>query len=378
MLAHWSLAPTIGLLALAAPALSGCTVSGTVGFEDDGHFEPNDTSSVFEPGACCKVLFGDVLLDLPGPDCSAPLFLPCDESYVPSFAQVLGAGCPGDDSMLSYAFRGHADAVTIHEGPLDSGSYSPQEGKKIIILSTGRADEVPLNRLELGCISPDALCLNSGLTETGLHDLPRPLSAQPATDAASCDDEFGSILHAVDCSNTIAKQWQESGCTPPKGGEYLGSTGLAAPRDCALFDYADIRIKMVVPAEASGIAFDFAFLSAEYPQWVNAPSNDMFVAWLDSESWTGNISFDGSGNPISPRSAAEALANNTEALHGSGFEGHGATRWLTSSAQVTAGESIELVFAIFDMADNLIDSAVLLDHLRWTCSDSPPSTILVW
>src|SRR5690606_42121782 len=45
--------------------------------------------------------------------------------------------------------------------------------------------------------------------------------------------------------------------------------------------------------------YNLAFFSTEYPGYYQTGYNDMYVAWLQSEVWTGNISFDEMGNPIS-------------------------------------------------------------------------------
>lgn len=61
-------------------------------------------------------------------------------------------------------------------------------------------------------------------------------------------------------------------------------------------------------------------------------------------------------------------------LQGTGLEGHAATKWLTTTAGVTAGEQIILVFAIFDLSDNVLDSMIALDNFEWQCEGGPPQT----
>ena len=39
-----------------------------------------------------------------------------------------------------------------------------------------------------------------------------------------------------------------------------------------------------------------------------------------------------------------------------------------------AGEEIEIIFAIFDIGDPELDSAVVLDGVHWGCTDLPPVT----
>jgi hypothetical protein len=57
---------------------------------------------------------------------------------------------------------------------------------------------------------------------------------------------------------------------------------------------------------------------------------------------------------------------------------HGATRWLTTSAPATPGETVTLVFAIFDLRDSNLDSYVFLDNFRWGCEGTEhPTTVPV-
>jgi hypothetical protein len=169
----------------------------------------------------------------------------------------------------------------------------------------------------------------------------------------TCQDD-PSLVGQGDCSNTLWIPW---------------SQGKVA------YDYTELRLSLDVPPDAYALRYDFAFLTAEYP---TSPAradagNDMFVAWLESEVWTGNISTDASGHPVAVRSVLLDYQASEE-LQGFAFEGHGATKWLTTAASVTPGESIELIFAVFDMGDAEVDSAVLLDNFHWGCFAGPPGT----
>ncbi len=98
------------------------------------------------------------------------------------------------------------------------------------------------------------------------------------------------------------------------------------------------------------------------------------MAWLESERWTGNVSFDDEGNPISLNAGFLDYIQSPE-LAGTHLEEHAATRWLHTTAPVTPGETITLVLAIFDVSDQAWDSYVILDNFRWGCGDAPPRTI---
>ena len=57
------------------------------------------------------------------------------------------------------------------------------------------------------------------------------------------------------------------------------------------------------------------------------------------------------------------------------MEGHAGTKWLTTTAPVTPGETIEVVLAVFDLSDGVLDTVVLVDNFLWTCEGGPPITI---
>jgi hypothetical protein len=100
----------------------------------------------------------------------------------------------------------------------------------------------------------------------------------------------------------------------------------------------------------------------------------MFVAWLESGSWTGNVSFDELGNPISLNAAFLDFRDDEGTLPefaSTCMRKHAGTKWLSTTTQVTPGEEILLVFAIFDLADPILDSYVLIDNWRWGC-EAPP------
>ena len=53
---------------------------------------------------------------------------------------------------------------------------------------------------------------------------------------------------------------------------------------------------------------------------------------------------------------------------------HGHHR-LTTTAGVMPGEDFTLIWAIFDLSDEVLDSVVILDNFAWNCEGGPPQTI---
>ncbi len=158
---------------------------------------------------------------------------------------------------------------------------------------------------------------------------------------------------------------------------------MACETQSTVYDYTELKLSLQVPANAQGFAFDFNFMSAEYPEYVGTTFNDKFFAMLDSKKFKGNISFDSKGNCISINNAlfneCQGCSLGAAGLTGTGYENGtgGGTGWLTTTAPVAPGETISLRFIIFDEGDHIYDSAVLIDNFRWLSgsTSSTPSTI---
>lgn len=147
--------------------------------------------------------------------------------------------------------------------------------------------------------------------------------------------------------------------------------GRADPQE--VNDYVELALELAVPTNARSLAFDFAFMSVEFPRWVCTDYDDTFLAILESSSFTGNVSFDDAGRPVTinigffdvcaPSQGTNCTGN--QELEGTGFEEYGGTGWLTTLAPVNPGETIRLRFILFDEGDRIWDSLVLIDNFRW-------------
>jgi hypothetical protein len=153
----------------------------------------------------------------------------------------------------------------------------------------------------------------------------------------------------------------------------MGAIGCSSADPATVNDYIELRLEIDVPSNARSFSYDFNFMSAEYPEWVCSSYDDTFIAYLNSSAFTGNISFDSVGNPVSVNIGFFTVCDGGTGctggapLAGTGYEGGtgGGTGWLTTTAPVTGGEHITLRFIIFDEGDWILDSAVLIDNLRW-------------
>jgi len=269
---------------------------------------------------------------------------------------AIGLNCPGGPQVDgSTSLTGPAQ-LYVHEGNLGTfmpPPFPPREGNKFVILSSGEAQD---------------LTISGGYASTSIGFGGTPLPPPIQTNAVSPADDCvanPALVGMGDCSNTIQAQWDQGS----------GSN-----------DYAEMRFTVDVPAGTFGFTYDFAMFSTEYPVYYQSSFNDMYIAWLESEQWTGNISFDDMGNPISlnagfldykdaPNPVDCPAPCQAPELQGTAMMGHAGTRWLTTTAGVTPGETIEVVFGIFDLTDTILDTVVILDNFEWACEGGGPVTI---
>lgn len=219
--------------------------------------------------------------------------------------------------------------------PETSDEFPPREGEKFVILSSGIASQM---------VTTVGGTISNSMGGGSLLDLPPPMTRVPVSATETCADN-PALVGTGDCSNTIDIQYSQGGDAN---------------------DLAYMRLTAEVPANTFGFTYDFAFFSVEYPVYYQSIFNDMYVAWLESEGWTGNISFDEFGSPIALNSGfldfkdsptpvfddPDCLAGcSAPELAGTAAQGHAGTRWLTTNAPVVPGETIEVYFAIFDLAE---------------------------
>ncbi len=314
------------------------------------------------PGGCLDIMTNETMADggegSTGGDCDAPEHQPCDDD-ASNIINAMGLNCPGEPIVNA----------TVNGNPLGSGTlvsygstgaYAPTEGSRYAVIGTGYLTDLPSPN---GCTGTD---LGADVDPGTI--LPTPVQTTDVGNVTCTDNP--SLIGSGDCSNTIEAQFVQA--------------------ISGAFDYTEIRFDVQVPTGVTSFSYDFAFLSTEYPVYYGSQFNDMYIGWLESEQWTGNISFDDQGNPISLNAGfmdyldADAAAHpdcptgtncTAPELDGTCMDGHGATRWLSTQASVTPGESITVVFAVFDMGDSILDSHVFLDNFLWGCEGGqPPST----
>lgn len=219
----------------------------------------------------------------------------------------------------------------------------------------------------------------------------------------------GSSMSAF--SSGTARVSGESGYVAPNGTGYNANTSstpkyaVPAAVGCssgtAGYDSCGLKLVLKAPTNANSFGYNFDFFTSEYPEWLCTKFNDAYVAYYEGSLNTAankNISFDSASNPVSvnnglfsiPGWPPPALGTNTF-LNGTGFDGvcsnshsgasyvlnsicGGSTGWLQTKAPVKPGETITLIFNVWDTGDRQWDSTVLLDNFTWSTSSASVGT----
>jgi hypothetical protein len=288
-----------------------------------------------------------------GCECTPSEHEPCDQG-ADSMIAAFGLDCPGDAQVEVLTF-GNPGAMSVRTGLGPTSEWAPREGSAFAVLGTGFTTDLDLETPTGDSDAGPTHC-NDDLGPEYDLGMTLPLPIQPMDVDGDCTTNT-MLLGTGDCSSTIEDQ--------------LGQDGTVE-------DYTELRIWAEVPAGKTSLAFDFAYFSTEYPFYVGSTFNDMYMSWLESERWTGNISFDETGNAISLDSGFLDVRDDDGTLpelQGTCMRQHAGTPWLHTVAPVAPGETIILVLAIFDLSDSILDSYVFLDGFGWGCDAvDEPST----
>ncbi|MBK7860519.1 MAG: putative metal-binding motif-containing protein [Archangiaceae bacterium] len=221
-------------------------------------------------------------------------------------------------------------------------------------------------------------------------------------------------------STGTAKDDKEMPTYNPQPGTQFGTSGahpLWAKPKCgpaistapSANDMTEVDFTIQVPQNAKSFSYEFAFFSAEYPEYVCTKYNDRFIAILESKGLdttklppgqcvggtsvpTCNVSYDGQGQPVTINNGffdvcdsftgknadyvqiTNTCTKSSSLLAMTGYDRSdsvysnkvgGSTGWLKTSAPVVPGETIKIRFIILDEGDNKYDSSVLIDNFKW-------------
>ena len=207
------------------------------------------------------------------------------------------------------------------------------------------------------------------------------------------------------------------------GGNLPNAPGCPDPSGTTANDPVMFELSIRVPSNAHSFSLKTNFYSAEFPEWTCSAYNDFFVVLLDS-MYTGNppnpmdknLAFYTQPGTMNNYPVGVNLAHGntglftqcvngqtgcsgspgtistcvgTDDLMGTGFDDSapyscdtsslegGATGWLTTSGNVTPGETIKLRIAIWDTSDHAYDSLALVDGFQWSVDSTQPGTVIL-
>lgn len=284
--------------------------------------------------------------------CELAVPAPCDDADDDPF-HALGLGCPDGREISAPTFISddpRAWSVVTSFGD----QWMPREGSKMLVLSSGllgeRAEDGSM-RLVSGQAQPPGGG-NSNYNGDG-KPLPAPIRPKDGSNGGLGGTPFVDCDGVNDCSGSLQHQWEQG--------------------EEAAYDLMWLTFDAPVPPGATGFSFDFSYFSAEFPEWVNSPYNDIFVIWAAGVEQAGNYCFVGS-DPCTVTALWPALyQENDPELEGTGFDGvGGSTGWFEVKGPAVAGETMTFAVAVFDMNDTILDTTILLDNFQWRCDGCNP------
>ncbi|MCA9713115.1 MAG: choice-of-anchor L domain-containing protein [Myxococcales bacterium] len=319
----------------------------------------------------CKYNFSDCVQI----QCEAPPnHLPCDDDS-DEFLHALGINCytidvqQWTDQNSNYALDflllsadTSAYRIVKQYGSYFNGNqpyWSPTEGDRFVLISNGQFPQVDLQGKLL---APPGSAQNGGQTNnmnpSNVPSLPGVMKWQQGSNNGDGGTPFFDCDGNNDCSDTLDAQWNQ---------------GAKIANDVIYFE-----VDLQVPKGTFGYKIDFAFFSAEYPEYVNGGEfNDMAIVWSTSEAYTGNVTFLIDENDVPQPLTVTALANaglitlvsDSPELKDTGYDQvGGATPWVTATGPAKPSEQFTLAFTVFDKVDAEINTALALDNFRWDCA----------
>ena len=136
---------------------------------------------------------------------------------------------------------------------------------------------------------------------------------------------------------------------------------------------ATLRQRFTVPAGVTTLRFDYQFLSEELDEWVGSVFNDIFEARVttpEADTLITRIQVNDFFDPATfgVKTAEFALIGDCVA---GGDDTCGRTSWRTAEIDLSRFATVEkpvivdLVLSVSDRGDNLLDSIVLVDNIRF-------------
>jgi hypothetical protein len=178
------------------------------------------------------------------------------------------------------------------------------------------------------------------------------------------------IIQPIQGASFVLLSTGIAGTATPEPGIDLGLPGAAD-------DVVTLRLDLQVPVGANRLSLQYNFLSAESPDFVGTIFNDTFSLQLVEPAGTRAFTL-ASVNSSQFFDASDSRANDSgfdlfaddpagvDTVFGVGLPDAGLTDFQSFDVEVTGGGNLQLVLAIQDNGDGILDSAVLLDSIRFS------------
>jgi hypothetical protein len=136
------------------------------------------------------------------------------------------------------------------------------------------------------------------------------------------------------------------------------------------FDASVVGVGVNVPVGANCLALDYRFLSDEFPEFVGTEFNDAFIAEVDNSTWSTSSSAISAPNDFSTDTSSNGVTVNgvgpvaVSPAESADTTYDAATGLVTTKTPITPGHH-KVFLSIFDQGDQVYDSAVFVDNLRF-------------
>ncbi|EDM80847.1 hypothetical protein PPSIR1_28093 [Plesiocystis pacifica SIR-1] len=373
------------------------------GQTDENPDDDNDGWGVCDNDCCDQV----------GPDCATP------DVVNPGAFEVDGDDVDNDcDGQVD-------NPVPLCDAGLASNSSNPLDYARSIDLCQFTSENPPLSQRIWGVIDADLQRANGTGSPNANSRSIRPgfgnnNSPQAGSSFALMSSGFAAAPGQTNPAHAGWETGNDMGADVGAPADWLAANGGSFPNapGCTISgntnanDSVMLKVRVRVPTNANSFSAKFNFFSSEYPEYVCTSFNDFFITLVDSTDPDNpndkNIAVYDDGNNTWPVSvnigaAADGLFTQCDngtiscfgtpqnyngcvsenGLLGTGFDAFanacngnddvgGATGWLTMSGNVTPGETMEIRFVIWDTADSVWDSLVIVDDWQWSVQGATP------
>jgi hypothetical protein len=206
----------------------------------------------------------------------------------------------------------------------------------------------------LGLLPSDVISISTGTSDTtGFEVFSTPATLFPTQGSDYFVMSSGAAVDALTANTSPSTSTVLNGLNNSQGNDMVQTVLVLQP-----------------PAAASCLAFDFAYYSEEFPEFVGSQFNDAFIAEVGQSTFQivgnqviapNNFAFDTTGKVISVNTVFDVNASNAV-----GTTYDGGTPLLTAKTPLeNPGEPITVTLSITDLGDSIYDSTVFIDNFRW-------------